>query len=121
MYLVNLIHHYVEIYRARPFNRSKQICSHIHLLEFSSTFIARWSVWLCPALMPISECVAKDSRIVHGNVLYGSKGAVCGPVDTLVADACAVTKQETPCVPTEPYACPRHGPWATCIRLRGGE
>jgi hypothetical protein len=49
----------------------------------------------------------------------------CGPVDTLPADACAITKQETLRIPTKPHAC-MSTPWSlgnryTAKSCKGGE
>jgi hypothetical protein len=47
------------------------------------------------------------------------------PLDMYLADGCVLTKHRTWRVflPSLLHACPRHGPWATCIRLscKGGE
>jgi hypothetical protein len=51
--------------------------------------------------------------------MNGAKEAVCCPVDTHLADACALTKHRK-ChvfIPSLMHACPHHGPWATYIQL----
>jgi hypothetical protein len=48
----------------------------------------------------------------------GPQKAVCGPVDTHLADACALTKHRNVHIflPSHMHPSPRYGPWATCIR-----
>jgi hypothetical protein len=52
------------------------------------------------------------SEVEEGVVLWS-------PVDTLLADACALTKRRKCHVflPSPMHARPRHSPWAMCIRL----
>jgi hypothetical protein len=48
-----------------------------------------------------------------------TKGTVCGPINSHLADACALTNHMTFYVflPSPMHACPRYGPWAGCMRL----
>jgi hypothetical protein len=61
----------------------------------------------------------KITRFVFLPCSWMTKGALCGPVDTHLADAGALTEHRK-ChvlVTRSNAACPRHGPRATCILL----
>jgi hypothetical protein len=53
------------------------------------------------------------------NIFVCAKQVACGPVDTHLADGCVITKHRKCHVFLQSlkHACPRRGPWATCIRL----